>query len=421
MENTSCLIIGAGIAGLAAGKKCNELSKNYLIVESNSSAGGLLDNIKFGEFIFDKAVHLSFATEPDVRKVFDCTPYITHPAVSYCYSDGIRIKHPIQNNLHALDIKSKIEIIKSFIQRPVLSNGPKTYQDWLESEFGVDFANKFPVKYTLKYWCVQPKDLGIGWIGNRMKRTTLDEILFGSHTLETQNDYYVKFMRYPVVGGYKSFIDPLIKIGNIHYNKRLVNLNVRDRIAYFSDGESCKYESLISSMPLPDLVSCIAEVPYSVKEASSRLVATSMDLVSVGIKGDKVKDLWFYIYDDDIYAARAYSPSVKSPNNSPKGTSSIQFEIYSLNKSFPHSEEVLFKNTVYALQKLNICEESEILFMKHDRVDYANVVFYNGMETDRSLVLSYLNSINIKTCGRFGEWDYLWSNQSFMSGYGALS
>jgi len=24
--------------------------------------------------------------------------------------------------------------------------------------------------------------------------------------------------------------------------------------------------------------------------------------------------------------------------------------------------------------------------------------------------------MNIKSCGRFGEWDYLWSDQSFMSG-----
>jgi hypothetical protein len=39
------------------------------------------------------------------------------------------------------------------------------------------------------------------------------------------------------------------------------------------------------------------------------------------------------------------------------------------------------------------------------------------MESNRQIVIDYLNSMNIKSIGRFGEWDYLWSNQSFMSGY----
>jgi len=42
------------------------------------------------------------------------------------------------------------------------------------------------------------------------------------------------------------------------------------------------------------------------------------------------------------------------------------------------------------------------------------------MEDDRKTVLEFLESKNIKSIGRFGEWDYLWSNQSFMSGYNSI-
>lgn len=34
----------------------------------------------------------------------------------------------------------------------------------------------------------------------------------------------------------------------------------------------------------------------------------------------------------------------------------------------------------------------------------------------RGMVIHSLSSIGIETIGRFGEWDYLWSDQSLMSG-----
>jgi hypothetical protein len=37
----------------------------------------------------------------------------------------------------------------------------------------------------------------------------------------------------------------------------------------------------------------------------------------------------------------------------------------------------------------------------------------------RKVVRDYLSSVGIETIGRFGEWDYLWSDQSLMSGLGA--
>ena len=47
---------------------------------------------------------------------------------------------------------------------------------------------------------------------------------------------------------------------------------------------------------------------------------TSGQLVSLGFnQPDIAKHLWFYIYDEDIYPSRAYSPSIKSPNNVPFG------------------------------------------------------------------------------------------------------
>jgi protoporphyrinogen oxidase len=82
--------------------------------------------------------------------------------------------------------------------------------------------------------------------------------------------------------------------------------------------------------------------------------------------------------------------------------------------------ENLKQNSLYALKKMGISSGEDIIVLDHRHVRYGNVIFDQGMEKRRDLVRNYLNSQGIKTIGRFGEWDYLWSNNSFMSGYGAL-
>jgi hypothetical protein len=48
---------------------------------------------------------------------------------------------------------------------------------------------------------------------------------------------------------------------------------------------------------------------------------------------------------------------------------------------------------------------------------YANIAFISGTEKYRQYIRDYLYSLGIETIGRFGEWDYLWTDQSFLSGY----
>jgi protoporphyrinogen oxidase len=57
----------------------------------------------------------------------------------------------------------------------------------------------------------------------------------------------------------------------------------------------------------------------------------------------------------------------------------------------------------------------------HTHAPYANVVFVLGMEERRDSVKGWVEAQDIYLAGRFGEWDYLWSNQSMMSGLNAYN
>lgn len=419
MRHVPIAILGGGIAGLGAALRARELGLSAVVFEAGAAAGGLLDNFVVQGFRFDNAVHLSFASEPEVRRIFDRTPYLTHPADSQCFDRGVWLKHPVQNNLFPLPAARKVELIKSFLSRPDIVD-PANYEQWLLSQYGEDIARTWPIAYTHKYWGTAPDRLSVSWVGNRMRRAELDEILFGAFTAETPNTYYTKEMRYPEVGGYKAFIQPLIDEADIELNARVTGVDPYARRIDFADGAQVSFDRLISTLPLPALIPMMQAVPAEVAADAATLEATSIDLISVGFRVPLDLHLWFYIYDADIHASRAYSPSVKSPDNVPRGCSSLQFEVYQRGREARFTADELKENVRQAIHKMGIAADEDILFLHHKRLPWGNVIFDLGMEERRQRVRDHLAACGVASCGRFGEWDYLWSNQSFLSGYQAL-
>jgi protoporphyrinogen oxidase len=127
--------------------------------------------------------------------------------------------------------------------------------------------------------------------------------------------------------------------------------------------------------------------------------------------------LWFYIYDEEILPSRVYSPSMKSSDNAPEGCSSLQTEIY-FSKEFQldMNEEQLLNHTINKLKEMKLFTDDDLIVKDIRKEEFANVVFTPKIYESREVIKSYLNKCGIELIGRFGEWDYLWSDQSFLSG-----
>lgn len=411
------VILGAGVAGIGAGYRHGE---NAQLFEARSRYGGICDNFTIDGYRFDHAVHLSFAKEELVRSVFDQCPYYRHHPLAQNYCDGHWAKHPLQNNTYALPVDEKVRIIKSFISRKpadMLDN----YGQWLTYQFGEYFADTYPRRYTRKYWCCEPEELSVDWITNRMYQPSIDEVLIGALTPDTPNTYYAEEMRYPKKGGYRAFFEHIADKMDIHLNHKVVSIHPDNKTVGFENGATVSYDQLISTIPLPTVIDCLPSVPQHVQEAAQRLFPTSVKIVSIGFNKEiSFPSLWFYVYNEEILFARGYSPSMKSPDNVPAGKSSLQFEIYhSRNKPLTLSDSAIVDSVIQSLADMKISTKEDIQLTDIRNIPFGNVVFYPGMEEDRAVVRQYLKGLGIATAGRWGEWDYLWSNQSFISGYNA--
>ena len=411
------MVLGGGIAGIAAAYAARQLGRNAVIFEARERPGGLLDNFVVDGFRFDNAVHLSFATEQEVREVFDRSSYHTHAPEAVNWDRTLWLRHPVQNNMYPLPVAERVELIAGLAEAP--ANGEiRTYRDWLIHQYGEAIAQRWPLVYTEKYWTVPAERLGIDWIGQRIRRADLREVLTGAFTEDTPNVFYAKEMRYPKQGGYRRFIEPMIADVEIVPGHRVTELDPVRRVARFANGNTVEYRNLVSTLPLPRLIEMIPDVPSAIRADSDTLFATEVDLVSIGFNRPRVSPtLWFYIYDREILAARAYAPDWKAPDNVPEGCSSLQFEIYSSReRPLTQTVEELKRNTVDGLRRMGLAVEENIMFVHHKRQPYANVVFDICMEERRDRVRAWLEGNGVQVAGRFGEWAYLWSNQSMLSG-----
>ena len=103
MLNVENLIIGAGISGLTFAANCKE---DYLIVEKESSVGGLCRTFYEGDFIWDFAGHFFHFASSEIKSFFESE--ISEDDMVKClkctdinYYNNI-IDYPFQMNIHQL-------------------------------------------------------------------------------------------------------------------------------------------------------------------------------------------------------------------------------------------------------------------------------------------------------------------------------
>ena len=164
---------------------------------------------------------------------------------------------------------------------------------------------------------------------------------------------------------------------NMEFNKKVVEINTKNKVITFSDKSTYDYDKLVSSIPITKMVHLVKDTPIEIKKAAEKLLCTSGYIVSLGFNKVNIpKNLWFYIYDEEILPSRVYSPSMKSPDNVPDGCSSLQAEIYfSREFEINMSEEDLLEHVIEKLKGMNIFTDKDLIVKDIRKEEFANKIF----------------------------------------------
>jgi protoporphyrinogen oxidase len=173
-------------------------------------------------------------------------------------------------------------------------------------------------------------------------------------------------------------------------------------------------------VPLPDLIQMIHGAPRDIVDASRRLACSTCVLVNLGIdRQDLSQAHMTYFYDEDICFTRLGFPHMLSPLNAPRGMGNIQAEVYFSEKYKPltGSPDDWIDPVIRDLRRCGLLRENDRILSKQTMLlRYANIIFDLERADALKTVHGYLDDLGIAYCGRYGEWGYMWTDESFKSG-----
>jgi protoporphyrinogen oxidase len=424
---TRIAILGAGMAGFGAAHRLNQEGTSAIIYDKNPYHGGHTASFRYDNgFIFDEGPHISFTKDGRIRELFADSvgqEYETFKAYVNNYWRGHWLKHPAQCNLYGLPTDLVVAILCDFIKLRAESGPVNNYEDWLRASFGDTFAETFPMEYGLKYHTTTAGNMSTDWLGPRLYKPSLEEVLQGALSPKTSDVHYIGEFRYPKKNGFVSFLNGFLDKGEFRLNHKVVRIDPWSKEIVFSSGTASRYDSIISSIPLPKLIPMICGVPEDVLQASQRLAATTCVIVNVGINREDISEAhWTYFYDRDIFFTRLSFPHMLSRGNVPEGAGSIQAEVYYSEKYRPVDRQPAecVEPVIRDLRRCGLLrEEDKVLFSNFAVIPFANVIFDLDRAAALATVHGFLNEVGISYCGRYGEWGYLWTDDSFISGENA--
>ena len=421
-------ILGSGMAGSGAAYRFHQSGVATTTYDKAAQNGGHTASHSFpGGWLFDEGPHVSFTQDKRVQDLLAGNidgRFETLSTKVNNYWRGHWIKHPAQINLHGLPTELVTQILVDFV---AAQNKPEVpvanYEEWLRASYGDTFAETFPMEYTVRYHTTTAANMNTDWIGPRLYRPKLEEVFRGALQPSTADVHYISHFRYPSHGGFAAYLDPFVKMTDLRLNHELVRIDPIAKTLHFRNGASAPYDGVVSSIPLPDLIPMIDGTPAEVLAAAGKLACTEVVIVSLGIdRADLVDAHWSYFYDRDVFFTRLSTPHLQSPNNVPPGCGSLQAECYYSRKYRPldRTPDDCIEPVIQDLLRTGVLRDTDKILFKHAmHIPYANVIFDLDCREALKTVHGWLDHLGIRYCGRYGDWAYIWTDESFISGENA--
>ena len=387
------VIIGTGMAGLGAAHHFHSAGVATKTFDKNGFAGGHTYSHVYEDtgFIFDEGPHVSFSKDPRIQDLLAANvdgKFERMKVTVDNYYHGAWVKHPAQVNLHNLPAELKTRCILDFISASQEKTGRKaerTISKWLISAFGETFATHFPAVYGKKYHTCPAEKMSTVWMGPRLYRPTLEEVIRGAIFEETPDVHYIPNFRYPTEGGFVSYLKPFMEKTEIHLDHEVVEIDPVARSVRFANGAVETYDHLLSSIPLPDLIPMVKGAPDHVRAAAAKLACTQCVTVNIGIaRNDFTPAAWTNISMTRTSSSRELSfPHNMSPRTCPPGAGAIQAECYYSEKYRPLTvaPDDLIQPVIDDLKRIGMMRED-------DEILHADARFIPQCQTSSSISIA---------------------------------
>jgi protoporphyrinogen oxidase len=438
-RQTEFLILGAGPTGLGAACRLQEKGQDWHLLEATPIFGGLASSWVDAEgFTWDIGGHVQFSHyntfDRHMDQALGTDGWLTHQRESWVWIRNRFVPYPFQNNLHRLDPAERWRCAQGLweVARRQVDPGAEGsvlshFGDWITATFGEGIAEIFMLPYNRKVWAYAPEELDYGWIGDRVAVPDFGRILRSVCTHEDDVSWgpnaVFRFPRRGGTGAVWTSIGRSLDARRVSLESEAVSVDVAAHLVTTRSGESWRYRSLISTIPLNRLIQLAPGVVDP--SVADRLRFSSTTVVGVGVSGETPEHLktkcWIYFPESNSPYYRVTVFSNYSPNNvsQPGHQWSLMAEV-----ARPRGQAVdtaqIERETLRALREDGLLDDlSAVASVVSRHVPQGYPTPFKGRDSVVDPALLAFERAGVFSRGRLGAWKYEVSNQdhSFAQGY----
>jgi len=418
-------VLGGGLTGLVLASRLQDVE----VLEKADHLGGLCTSLKAEGFTFDQhGSHILFsrnAQAMDFYKGLLRDNVVTRRRNTKVFYKGRFVKYPFENGLSDLPLEENYECLVTFLEAHFARLAGKTakptnFKEWMYGKFGKGITEKYLLPYNEKIWKTPAEQMGIDWVEGRVPDPPLEDVVKASLGIATEGYTHQLHFLYPRAGGVQALTDALVPhVRRATTNFTVSSLRKRGGKWVVSDRKEERiYERLVSTIPIPDLVRALEDVPAEVRAAADALVHRSLYTVMLGVDLEGLNDLhWLYFpRPEEGLFNRASFPANYSDQVCPPGTSSVLVETTCTfgDEVWSMTAEAMVEHVTAKLDEAGLLKRREVTFTATCRTRHAYVVFDLHHRRNLDLVNAYTAAQGIESVGRFGQFDYINTDQCIL-------
>ncbi len=426
------VILGAGLTGLSSAYHLEKSNFNdYKIFEKEKEVGGLCKSVTSDGFTFDYTGHLLHIKSPYFKNFLEDTAgnlektFNLHTRRSFIYSNNIYTPYPFQTNLYGLPSKTIAECIEGYVKRKKQIRKPQSFYEWTLKYFGSGIGKHFMFPYNKKLWAYDTKKIHPSWTGRFVPQTSLKKIIEGAVSKSSKTIGYNASFYYPKEGGIGYLPNAMAKkiTKPIHKGYKATKIDLLNKVVFFENGHQEKFETLISTLPLKELLKRTKEgSSTNLKSATNKLLCTSLVNFNIGVKHQNLSEKhWIYFPEKQYPFYRIGFWQNFSKNIVPQNYSAIYGELSYLPGTRTKKQiQNLTQKSIKQFLNVFVLKKEDIKTEKILHIDYAYAIYDLWRAKNLDKLHKRLNEESIYSIGRYGEWKYSSMEEAILDGKNAV-